>query len=569
MKYIYISALFAAASLAASAQSLNKEIDIEREIHPTLRAVSRLNNLPTLLQPSIPQTHLTFSDQTTAADVQPMITVLSPAASDNAIEQSPYRGYAAIGYFPSFNMGASAGYRFINKPTSRLSAWIQYDGNSYKSRMYGIGDKLTFRRHTLNAAVDFTHIFRNAGRLDLSADYTYNSLTRPWVSNPDNLSANSFRLEADWSARRRELAYFASATYTYFGFGDSDGAINALVNTPDATIDNINENRIDIKAGTAYFITSNSSLAGVVGADFIHYNHFNTYVPYFGPAFGNGRTMGVITLLPQYRYNSGIFRADIGLRLQFTSNSGKTLHAAPDVNLTVRPADGFTAFLKLGGGEHINSFSSLFDFTPYMSPSVAYRTSHIPFTADLGFTVGPFRGLSVEIGGGYAVANDWLMPIAYRNTYLFEATDLRALHGDVKVRWKHSDMLTVEAAYSIAPGSERHAYYLNRDRAKHVASISAKVNPIEHLTVDAAFEFRGGRSACMYEFPAPDDPDDNGHSSIDLGNAADINLGATYSIHDNFSVFLRGENLLNRRADLLPGLEAQGIKGLAGVTFKF
>jgi hypothetical protein len=555
MKKTYLVALAAASLISASAQDLTKDITIEREIHPTLRAASRLNSYPTLLQPTIEKSPLKVSTDVTAAQAVQGDAILSPANPGDAVELSPYNGYAALGYFPAFNLGASAGYRFINKPTSRLGAWLQYDGNSYKTTRQGFDDKLSLKRHTATIGGDYTHLFRGAGRLDINADYTYDYVSRPWLTDPDKATSNAVNLKANWSARRQEMVYFATANYSLFAFGNVDGAL------PNSNLGKIAENRFGLKGGVGYFITPSSTVAADADVDFLHYNNFNRYSN-SAVAAGDGKTIGVVTLRPAYRYNSSSLYANIGLRLQYTYGSGKAIHISPDITAGYNFSKAVGAYINLDGGEHINNFASLVAVTPYLSPSIAYGNSHIPFTAEIGLRIGQINGISVDIHGGYAMANDWLMPAEAMGTYLFKDVNLRALHAGINARWKHSDLLTVQASYEIAPGSYSHAYYLNRDRAKHVAQLKVEVAPIEKLNIDASLNFRGGRSAYIFDFFG-------NREKYNLGNISDINLGADYAITKALTVFLRGENLLNRRARLLPDLQAQGIKGLVGVELKF
>lgn len=48
-----------------------------------------------------------------------------------------------------------------------------------------------------------------------------------------------------------------------------------------------------------------------------------------------------------------------------------------------------------------------------------------------------------------------------------------------------------------------------------------------------------------------------------------LNLGASYGITSNFTVWVQADNLLNRHDELLPGLPQQGVRLAAGfgVTF--
>ncbi len=105
-----------------------------------------------------------------------------------------------------------------------------------------------------------------------------------------------------------------------------------------------------------------------------------------------------------------------------------------------------------------------------------------------------------------------------------------------------------------------------RDRAKTVVNADLRVTPIERLDVTLGWEYRGNR-ASMARYIS-----DAGESEVlrtSLGSVSNINAGALYRITPRWSVFLKGENLLNRHYTLIGGMPAQGITGLAGVTYKF
>ena len=54
-----------------------------------------------------------------------------------------------------------------------------------------------------------------------------------------------------------------------------------------------------------------------------------------------------------------------------------------------------------------------------------------------------------------------------------------------------------------------------------------------------------------------------------LGIISNLKAGALYRITPQWSAFLRGENLLNRKTLLIGGMPGQGITGLVGATYKF
>lgn len=582
MKKSIIYYAFAAMSiLSVSAQNstVEKTITMPVEFQPSLLSISRMNSYPNLLSPNIDIVTLSMSDFSSAATPVSTPTLMDAPDAPDIISISPYRGYAALGYMPVFNLGASAGYRFINKENTTLGAWLQYDGNSYKSNTPMLPDsRLTRNTFTLNA--DFAHNFRGAGRLGIEAGMTIDGLNRPWLHNDSTLSTSQFRLGANWSARRTELAYFAGFKFNSFSYNSPDYnlPVHPLVDHTPQIYDSPTEARYTAHGGAAYFLSDKSSVTGHVDIDFLHYTHFQTfgqladaYMSGRTLAPANGKTLGVITFEPGYRFRSDLFNAKLGVKLQFTHKSGKTIHLAPDVNFAVTPHSMFKAYINLGGGEHINNYASLYNYTPYTSSSVAYNNSHIPFTGELGLNFGPVRGLSVDLKAGYAVANDWLMPVALTEPaidYFFRPVNLNAWFASADISWRVNDMVSFSLYGALYPGSMRHSYYLNRDRAKGVYDIKVAVKPIDKLLVDLSFSGRTGRSAmtCVFDHHVPGAAV---YSLTSLKSSSSLNIAGRYELFEWLSVFARFENILNNRAGNLPYLEGQGFKGLFGAEIKF
>lgn len=575
-QYISLAAIFL--SLGLTAQTLSKEIVIDREVEPTLPDVTRISNFPTLMQPQAPKSRLPYVDVTAAANTPGMLTTLEPANGQPAFNISPYRGYASLGYFPAYNLGVSAGYAIIAKPTSSLNVWTQFDGFSYDNQY----DE-SLNRNSVTIGADFSHLFNRRSRLDLSTDFTYNAYNRPWETLDPDHNTTAFNFDAAWSSRLNSVAYYATAGFNHFGFSGKEIGLSL---TP---LDAVSQNIIKLAVGGAYKLNAKSAFTAHIGINFVNISNFNNLeadpivggIPTVNPILtpGEGETMGLITLAPSYRFASGSFSTNIGLKAQISTNTDKSFHIAPDIKFNLRPTSTFGATLTFGGGEHINKLSELYAYNPYMSVGQGFKFSNVPFTANLALTFGPFYGASIELFGGYSIANDWFMPdvvditgdnnvvsIPGRTIYatMFSPVDLRAVNYGAKFTWKYNKNIEASIKYSGAPGSYRHSYYLNHDRARHVLDINASVTPIEPLTIDASFELRAGRS--LYSQWGATEGE---MVKYDLESANSLNIGATYRFFDWLSVFAKVENILGNKAYMYNMLEQQGVHGLIGASLKF
>ncbi|MDE6093832.1 MAG: hypothetical protein K2F61_03525, partial [Muribaculaceae bacterium] len=107
----------AAAALPVTAQSLSKEITIDKDVVPQERAASRLPVLPSVIEVKPESTELQFSFDGIPARLAPYAGWLASSRVGQAVSVSDWRGYVQAGYFPAYNATLSAGYRALDNGT--------------------------------------------------------------------------------------------------------------------------------------------------------------------------------------------------------------------------------------------------------------------------------------------------------------------------------------------------------------------------------------------------------------------------------------------------------------------
>lgn len=570
---------------ASHAKDLKTEITVDRTVVPVEREAVRLGSLnPQLLPPAVKSPSISLADYTTPAEITRSATTLDPAAFAQQLVRSPYRGYAALGYFPTFNLGASAGYKFIDNSRTRLGAWLQYDGYSYKSTVDGAKGSYSDNTATVGASLEQ----RVGSKSSLSAHlgYTFADIRLPDNFNSDPRKVNAFDADVAWWSRAGLVGYFAKAAFSHFGYNKGDN----LYTIYDSGYPSVNwwmenekaaaENRVTVNAGVGYFGSSAVPRGGIdISADFISRSN-GVEVTEKETSPGNFRnfvqpleagTIGIVSLNPYYAFHSGTVHGRIGAKIDLSvAGEGKKFHIAPAVMLDWNASSQFAIYARIDGGERLNSLRSLFDYCPFVGGLWHYQRSHIPVTADLGLNFGPFKGFAARIFGGYAVANDWLMPqMAYVNSVRsgydvinYGAYDLKGWHAGVGLSYDWRSTVKADVTAETASNGADKAYYMWRDRAKYVIKASVEARPLPALKVGVGYELRTDRHNYYNAY-------DREMTALSLGSISNLSVSASYDVNDSFTVFARGENLLNRRYSLVTEIEAQGIKGLAGVAYKF
>ena len=590
------TALAAALALAActwqsaTAQDLKAEITVDRTVVPVQRAATRPAGLmPAVSEPHVDKRELSLTEYGTASSYTPSFSSLEPAAYTALTPASPFRGYASLGYFPAFNLGASAGYRFISDKTTSLGAWIQYDGSSYNTP--GVrkadGSRGTVRDNTVTTAADFSCRFGSAGLLKVKADYTHAALMMPLLSGQEgDQHINRGGAAASWHGRAGRFEYLVSADFHHFGLAN------------DISIGQGRASTIPMPPATGIIPPSQSRTASLEGAAENRFRATLAAIGHFRPGQRSAGTYGLelsadIINRPRgselsaagpvaiARHNSGIYRIEpfisyrdssttdrVGIRVDLsTGTSGKMLHIAPDVMLSWTPSGCFAAYLKVDGGEKFNTLAEMYEYSPFAPGAFVYSNTFVSWRPMLGVNVGPVHGLSAEIYAGYSSASDVPMPViasAPSATFsTFHATDLGGFTGGLRLGYALRSLLSIHAGAEIYSHSYDKGNPEALDRALYAVKATVKLRPIEKLTAELSFEHRGGRRYYRADLAT------GSVSPVKMAAINDLRFGAAYAINQRISVFARIENILDRRWAILPLIESPGIHGLIGASCKF
>lgn len=569
IRYILAGAVLAG-TVAAQAKDLKTEITVDRTVVPVERQATRLGSVvPELYSPAIRHKALGLYEYGEASEILPSISRLEPMNYGDTLSLTPYRGYASVGYFPAFNLGASAGYRLINKASTRLGAWLQYDGYSYKdfeSHRHDY-DKLdgSYKNNTVALGLHLDQRVGSKSRVSAGVTYSFAALTNPFYDKDFTQNRNDFAVNAAWWSRAGRFNYHVNVDFDRFAFSKDYDKPNTMVS---GIYKAAGETLLGFKAGLAYAADGVTPAWGLeLAGDFLNQSAYglDNFVNNDKPG-----THGIISLSPYYAFNAGEFHGRVGLKVDFMTGDKDTaptgddasVRVAPDILIDYNATSQFAVFARISGGENFNTLRTMSQITPFIPSWQQYGRSNVPVTVDAGFNIGPFKGFAVSFFGGYAVANDWMMPA--RTGFLVE--DVKGWHVGLKFDYSYGSL--VEASASVetaASGDQDKAYYLWRDRAKWAADASVTVRPIDKLSIDLGYKLRAQRSCYNLSSKYTGGRIDE----ISLGNVSDLSLGARYAITDAFSVFARGENLLNHRYDIISGVAAQGLKGLLGVSLKF
>jgi hypothetical protein len=572
-KYISLTLMSAAVALSASAEDLKTEIKVDRTVVPTERAATRMSTVsPDLISPKIDKKSLSLTEYTGTSQLTSTFDVLSPASYPAISALSTQRGYAAVGYFPNFNLGASAGYSFIQNDHTRLGAWMQYDGNLYHGTD-NHGERRLFKNNTFTIGADVNQKVGANSQLAVDVDYTTAAIHGLEYDKDQHIDFGG--LGARWWSRLGNVGYHVDANINAFGFArgykSTTIAGGTLYDTPKS-----GEVVYSLKAGAIGHLSHETWLGIELGGEIQHFTNGNQLATISDPIFTGyyiteltSRNLGLFNVMPHYGFHIDKVTTCLGVKVDVpTGGANKSVHLAPHVTFDWNPSSQFAFYAKVEGGDQLNTLRSLYDVTYFLPATWVYDRSFVPVTADLGINIGPFKGASLELRGGYAKANNWLMPTystwascangLVADITAFQGVNIKGWHAGATLSYAYRDLVKVHASYDVAPQKYDRGYYLWRDRAKYVIGAGLEVTPIKPLSINLDYEYRAKRQTYTAAYEA-----------MRLGNVNNLSLGAAYKFNETVSVFANAENLFCHRYDILYGLQSQGIKGLIGVAVKF
>lgn len=548
------------------AQTLEKEIAVDRDIVPEFREASKLRILPEIALPPIKPQNLTYSLSDIPVKVSYYPTVLG-VPSLGAAPADSSRGYVAAGYMPLRTASVSAGYRIIDSRNTTLGTMLDFNNTGYHTTttpfpLVAEDGRYLIRFSTFNGGIYGRQTTGSTSALDVTALYSYSRYTtgrsfqvkRPYATQ----GVNRFNVSAGWGSDDAALSYHVGADVGRFAY-----IYSAITNFYDGfpfPIEDLPGTQSPRETSWCFSADIEKKIDALGSAAMeVDFSHLSTN---FGEYYGT-KDSWLLSFIPHIDFfTTGSSRLRAGVKVDITHGAGKSLHIAPDVCFTFSPSSSFRLWAKASGGEVQNTLPSLYAASPFLilMPSSfnldeVDLNSHIPFTIDAGIVAGPYNGFYAELKGGYAKANDWLLPELVTH-WGWMAYDVKAFHGGVTLGYLHSAGNSIKATAEFAQSGKddiKKTYYLWRDRARAVISVEGNLRPLSFIELTGKYQFRSGRKC----------------GEGGLGAVSNIGLGITYNYSPKLAFFLNGDNLLNRKYLMLGAIESNGINGLAGVSYKF
>lgn len=281
-----------------------------------------------------------------------------------------------------------------------------------------------------------------------------------------------------------------------------------------------------------------------------------------------------VNVTPYFKARYGIINFKVGLSFNYLYAAASNLRFYPELDASVELIKGYlTIYAGIGGGLKKNSLYKLSTENPWILTTVNAQWKNNKFIG--------LAGLRGNIGQkvGYNLEAKWTK---FDNEFFFintitQATPSLTPDGPINkfdvtydngsvINLKGEITYTLDSKFKIWLATNYNSYSLstlNKPYHKPLTEVKfgASYLFIKKVNVWTEIYYVGKR----YTF----DPRGVVPFEVDLDSFFDINLGVDYQITNNFSVFLKLTNLLNKNYEYYYQYPMQGINVMAGITYKF
>lgn len=562
-KYLFFIGLFLlAANSSLKAQEatdtvLNRNVVVEREYRPTIQEAKKMNVYPEVSVPNVTKSTPQYSTvYSKPLNIEKNIHYL-PAAKIRRPQQHYNQGFARLGVGTGFNTLADFVYPLFTNYNTKLDIIFNHYGFFNSKAHSNTQTGLTFTKQ-----LDLFDFYIGAGGSHEFFKYYGKSYNTDFSNNLIDATEENFGQNNLWrfnanvglhnSSWEDGWRYSADVGYNLYHSG----------------VYNVTEHQLNVKGNLSTELFENR-----IGLDVTSSNQFYNSSSTLEEEGDTLKSYYVFSLSPYYAIERESFDLRLGFKTYFSIAQGRGFSVMPDIHFDWRFAPEFAAlYAGFTGDYKINTLSSIARENLYIKQGVQVKDTYTPLEVFVGVKVKPFNGLLFDAYVDYQNINNQYFfenerttssidgyPNVDNPTYLnvfrpmYSKANLFKVGGRINYTYYEKFNVQVNGAYNNwSVADYDYAWY----KPSWELGFSTSVKALPSLNLYANANILGGRYAPMNE-PTKLDP------------IIDINLGADYILFDWMTVFLKINNLINNKAHIWYGYEAQGFNVMAGVVFDF
>lgn len=582
-KYI-VSALLAM-SVGVNAQTVDQNVTVEREYKPIIQDAGKIISVPEIIEPNVEKTAAKYTEFSFPLPVGQNIQTLSAAELEHQRRNNPKDAFVRIGLGNNLNNLLDFALPVLKKTDMRLDlklnhlatfskeahsntrAALEFNNNYKNSEFYagvGLGHEyfkyygeqfdmtgtpkdLTSLKTGIYEELNFVRVNRTAQLFSL------NNI----VNGADNDVFWRFNAFAGMRSlpATESIRYKAEVQYRLFdsrnGLTENIIHSKANFNTPNGR----NRSGIDVEMQNMMYKTD---IANTV------MNVWDAYT--------------VFSMNPYYSIERERWDIRLGVKSSFSFVHGRPFNPSPDVSFEWKAVPEWLAFYAGAGGSYkVNTLDGMFTENRFLFSDLRVQDTYTPISAYFGVKIKPVYNLLFDAyvnyqyidnqyffinkDYAYSLLSSTLLgspndSIIYTNKFnvVYSAATLVKVGLRANYNLRNLVNIQLKGAYN---GWDVEDIAMAWNKPKFEADMTADWRVTRNLNVTSNVFFESERFAKL------------GEQSMRMRPKVDINLGASYSYLNWFTLFGKVNNLTNNRYQEFYGYEVQGMNVLVGASFSF
>lgn len=531
--FLLALSLNAGAQTSVKDSTLNRTVVVEQEYNPDILDASKINILPKVEEPVVAKKKIEYSIVPVPAvsfgDYQTMTAFSHPEKQSKA---KP--GYVRLGYGNYGNLDARLSYLFRLSERDRLGVTAAMNGMNGKLNFPDLG-KYKQHYYRSSAAIDYLHRFAKldmdiAGRWGLSnlSNHPLTPLTHQRFTSGDvhwGVKSTDETLPVRFDVETNFLLYTRAHNWT--GVASEENKAK--------------ENRVYTKANVSGAVNDKQRVGIFLGMNNLFYKE------------SYQRDYTSLQLNPYYELNTDNWKLRAGANVDFSFGFGKALQVSPDIDVQYIFSDSYILYVQAKGGRMLNDFRHMEAFCPYavLFKGQKVKNTYEQLNTSLGLKASPYPGIHFHIYGGYQRLEDDLYQ-TYDNAadYIgFGQTNGSNVYAGASFSYAYKDVfdMSVEGIYK---------HWDMEDEAlafKPSCLLNAEVNvhPIKTLNLNMGYKYLKHQK------------------DFRQGNVNNLSVSASYAIYKDLSVYVKADNLLNKKYSFYWHYPVEGFNFIAGFSYRF
>ena len=541
-----------------TSEEISRDLTVEREYDPTVANAKKISPTPQKEVVEVDQPEITYTTWSKVEKTDKSATVQNPteyeANSESVVDRKKGMFKAGLGFY--WQTLGEFYYPLVEKGNQMLDVTAKHNG-AFGNITLEDGTTARAMDHITDIGLNYEVNFKKA-KLETSVAYKYSGFDYYGMSTmPNDSMKNAVGTNSDVDVffkvystdHNSKFHYQLHGGYKYF-----------------CTSSNIDAHMV--RAGFELAGKLSKGELGLEADADIDVLNMNTesYTKHT-------HTAGIMKFKPFYRIHGEDWLVNVGANmfvdldehaeLPFTGSADVYGHWAlvPDI---------FYLYAGIGGEYSPNYYYEIYRENQYITPSLKVKPTYTPVNVNLGLRIKIMEGLLFNVGCNYDLILDQYFFVnraeldengvatgKYANTFdvVTEPTthkvDLKAgLYFDYV---KGLDLgLTATFNYWETKENE----YAWQKPAWEV-EFSGTYRFLEKWEVGASYKMLADRKALV------------AGEVVKMNDIHDVDVWASYKALDWLTVFIKGKNLANQKADTYYGYRNFGINGLAGVTMLF